>query len=213
MLKICLHCDTSFETENRHQKYCNRDCYQFAIGRFDKHKTCTVCAKEYVAYSKQSKYCSSDCYNSTRSIPPRTCPACGKLHAPKDGRVTYCSRKCSKLRTPDAICSYCSATFHPITVSKSKYCSPDCYHASMASEYPRSRLNFSKKEKRIILERDNHRCVECGSADNLEIDHIFAICNGGIRSIENGQTLCVPCHDEKTVHDKALARIRTSTSN
>jgi 5-methylcytosine-specific restriction endonuclease McrA len=210
--KSCLNCGKPFYTENRGAKYCSRDCYSAVTGRPDAHnRTCVVCGKVYSAYDKGSKYCSQGCYNSTRRIGLQTCPTCGKTFTPYRQRKTYCSHKCVNHKLTDCECAYCGRTFHPRTASKSKFCSLDCYHASLASEYPRSRLNFTSKEKRAIMERDGHRCVKCGATESLEVDHVLALCNGGTRSIENGQTLCVACHDEKTRHDKALARARLLT--
>lgn len=210
--KSCLNCGKPFYTENRDVKYCSRDCYSAVTGRPDAHnRTCTVCGKTYTAYDKNAKYCSQECYNTARRIRPRICPTCGKEFIPRHNRTVHCSHKCVNRTLTETTCKYCGKVFKPSRASKNKFCTLDCYHASLASEYPRSRLNFDKREKRIILERDGHRCVICGATENLEIDHILALCNGGTRSIENGQTLCVACHDEKTRHDKALARARVLT--
>lgn len=48
-----------------------------------------------------------------------------------------------------------------------------------------------------VFERDEHRCVQCGSTDRLEVDHVVAIARGGSNDIENLQTLCLPCNRSK----------------
>lgn len=54
--------------------------------------------------------------------------------------------------------------------------------------------DFSKKQKREILARDNDKCVICGSGVKegieLHIDHIKPKDLDGKATIENGQTLC-----------------------
>lgn len=211
--KSCLHCSKPFYTEDRNAKYCSRTCYDAVTGRPDAHnRICIVCGDTYSAYNRNSKYCSVKCYNKHRAIPSRQCLVCGKTFTPKQKNGLYCSVRCINRKLHDCECSYCGQTFHPRTASKSKFCSLDCYHASLASEYPRSRMNFSAKERRNIMERDGNHCVVCGATDNLEVDHILAICNGGTRSIDNGQTLCSSCHDKKTKRDKAIARSRSRTA-
>ncbi len=54
--------------------------------------------------------------------------------------------------------------------------------------------DFSEQQKKIILERDNHRCVICGKGlkdgIELQVDHIKPKDKGGKATIKNGQTLC-----------------------
>jgi len=54
--------------------------------------------------------------------------------------------------------------------------------------------NFTEEQKKVILERDNYKCVICGKGikDGVElhVDHIKPKDKGGKATIENGQTLC-----------------------
>ena len=50
--------------------------------------------------------------------------------------------------------------------------------------------DFTESQRRQIFARDNHRCVECGSEEKLEADHILPWSKGGRTHIDNGQTLC-----------------------
>jgi len=54
--------------------------------------------------------------------------------------------------------------------------------------------NFSEKQKKYILERDNFRCAVCGKGKaegmELHIDHIKPRDKGGKATLENGQILC-----------------------
>lgn len=61
-------------------------------------------------------------------------------------------------------------------------------------ENQRELENFTAKQKKLIFERDQYRCVVCGKGpeDGVEIhvDHIKPRGKGGKATIENGQTLC-----------------------
>ena len=54
--------------------------------------------------------------------------------------------------------------------------------------------NFTENQKRLIFERDGHKCVICGKGRKegmvLHADHIRPRDQGGRSTIENGQTLC-----------------------
>lgn len=59
-----------------------------------------------------------------------------------------------------------------------------------------------------VFKRDNFTCVKCGSKDELNADHIkcFALYPELRLEIDNGQTLCVKCHKEKTKEDWKIIR-------
>ena len=55
-----------------------------------------------------------------------------------------------------------------------------------------------KPEVRLrIFQRDNNRCIKCGSTNNLTIDHIISVYRGGDNSDGNLQTLCNICNAGK----------------
>jgi hypothetical protein len=45
-----------------------------------------------------------------------------------------------------------------------------------------------------VFARDGHACVRCGSAADLQCDHIREVRNGGLPDMDNLRTLCAPCH-------------------
>ena len=56
---------------------------------------------------------------------------------------------------------------------------------------------ISAQLKTEVMERDNHKCVACGSASNLEIDHVTPVSQGGASVKGNLQVLCRSCNRSK----------------
>ena len=50
-----------------------------------------------------------------------------------------------------------------------------------------------------VFRRDNHLCLKCGAEDGLSIDHILPVSKGGQNTLDNLQTLCMPCNVSKGV--------------
>lgn len=48
-----------------------------------------------------------------------------------------------------------------------------------------------------VMERDGFRCQHCGIQKGLVMDHDLPQVRGGKNTLENLQTLCVPCNSEK----------------
>ena len=53
--------------------------------------------------------------------------------------------------------------------------------------------------RRLVLERDQWRCRQCGRAGRLEVDHVVPLRRGGSEfDLGNLQALCTTCHVRKT---------------
>ncbi len=65
-------------------------------------------------------------------------------------------------------------------------------------ETVRGRKTISDRKRFLIFKRDQYTCQICRrSGVELEIDHIIPLSKGGTDTIENFQTLCVPCNRGK----------------
>ena len=60
-------------------------------------------------------------------------------------------------------------------------------------------LPIRQKEelRNVILNRDGHKCCDCGDVNRLQIHHIVERANGGSNEESNLITLCPKCHAEK----------------
>lgn len=48
-----------------------------------------------------------------------------------------------------------------------------------------------------VFERDDYRCVSCGTRHFLRADHIHPESRGGLATLDNLQTLCRSCNSRK----------------
>jgi len=61
-----------------------------------------------------------------------------------------------------------------------------------------SRITIPDGVKLFVWNRDQGRCVKCGSQINLEYDHIIPITKGGSNTARNIQLLCETCNRQKS---------------
>ena len=63
--------------------------------------------------------------------------------------------------------------------------------------------------RKQILDRDKHRCVECGSPFGVSVDHIKNRSQGGTHNQLNLQTLCAEHHRAKTYNEGKWKMVRS----
>jgi len=68
----------------------------------------------------------------------------------------------------------------------------------MNGEHTSGRPPLPPQMKRAVIERDGLRCVQCGSTDDLQFDHVLPVALGGATSVENLQVLCADCNRAKS---------------
>ena len=59
------------------------------------------------------------------------------------------------------------------------------------------RDNIPQKIRRSVWRRDEGKCVECGSNERLEFDHVIPVSKGGSNTERNIQLLCEHCNRSK----------------
>lgn len=69
-------------------------------------------------------------------------------------------------------------------------------HEHALTEKRRTRI--PEDVRASVWNRDNGRCVQCRSEEDLQFDHIIPVAKGGGNSIENIQILCGTCNREKS---------------
>jgi hypothetical protein len=70
-------------------------------------------------------------------------------------------------------------------------------NAELLSEGSR-RSSIPEDVKMLVWQRDQGRCVQCGSQDTLEFDHIIPVSKGGSSTARNIQILCESCNRSKS---------------
>jgi 5-methylcytosine-specific restriction endonuclease McrA len=73
-------------------------------------------------------------------------------------------------------------------------------HAALArdgAEPATRREPIAAEVRRAVFERDGGRCVACGSAFDIQYDHVIPLSMGGAGTVENLQVLCATCNRRK----------------
>jgi len=66
------------------------------------------------------------------------------------------------------------------------------------SDAEKKSRSITRKVRDAVWRRDEGRCVECSSNENLEFDHIIPFSKGGSNTERNIQLLCEVCNRNKS---------------
>jgi 5-methylcytosine-specific restriction endonuclease McrA len=150
----------------------------------------------------------------------KVCPQCGKEFNPyntgKNPYKIYCSKECqikfshrkqTKLRNKILK----DFSLDPIAYKKHKLRKQvqDCNYKAFARGCTKDDENhISLKSWKNILERHGNKCADCGTTENITIDHIHPISKNGKNNKNNIQPLCRSCNSKKS--DKIISIPHTS---
>lgn len=157
--------------------------------------SCFICKKEFsVPRSKKQKYCSYACLGASKR---------------KDGPK----------------CQICNG---PVSKWRNKYCRPCTRLGIWRGENNHNWKGGPNSENRTarnsenygvwrteVFERDNYTCVFCGTrGGRINVDHILSFSEYPLLryDINNGRTLCYPCHKKRhrsSNRKRAIAAYKT----
>lgn len=170
----------------------HRECYMKAR-QIKCVLVCARCGKEFerprYAYEKALKmgcsdaYCSVECsraHHAVKNSHPYYCKVCGASIG--KGKI-FCSQECKhqfligrRRKLKDKVCPVCLDAFIPKS-SRTTYCSPVCKNlahslrmSGAGNSHFKTGTSYAKhfREMRpLILERDNYRCVLCGTPETM----------------------------------------------
>ena len=93
-----------------------------------------------------------------------------------------------------------------------KYCSRSCclkaYWKRSAKRRVKGGYNLKKRYRELLIELLGNSCVLCASQQELQIDHIIPVSNGGTNEAKNVQLVCKKCHFQKSHSEKHYLKMR-----
>ncbi len=180
-------------------------------------KACAVCQKPFLVRQSDgerrvccSRACASTHSKETGKVSGAANPAYGKVYRGEPAKIVPCThcgtpvkRASHRLRKhPRPCCSRACLAQVVGRYSKDGPLNPNwrggaAKRAAAVERDNRLRRTKEYREWRAaVLQRDGHRCVLCGSDDQLHADHIipFALRPDAGMDLTNGRTLCATCH-------------------
>lgn len=167
-------------------------------------KACQICGGLFTPKRVTAKYCSTECANKSevdrarekrnenRVIIEKSCLVCGDKFTPK--LVTPYQMYCSE------ICLRQAMHKRAVETGKKKeyYYKNKHKYTEKKSETDlnyKDRIRFSSNKKHV-LERDGHKCVDCSKTERLTVHHIDGSgkSNNPNNDMDNLITLCISCH-------------------
>lgn len=177
----CLVCETKFTSnkgsKNRIPKYCSLNCFGKRKITDETRKKQSLAKKGKTPHNKLPRVIDK-CKNCNKNIVNKK----GGYHKKK-----FCSVEC---RNED----YKTRNYDYLKGEKSHF-----WKGGVSTENEKQRKSARYRNWRNkVFERDNYKCVKCGSNGYLHADHIkpFAYYKELRYDINNGRTLCVECHKQ-----------------
>lgn len=176
--------------------------------------TCAVCQSEFyrpksMIEAGKSRFCSEPC----------------RMKGYELGLIDRTGPRPNRLLGSEITCVVCNKTVYRKKSMIDRNIDKTCGDKKCVSTYSRSLWNLPPRDESVIdkpkhirkyrknnftaLQRKEwlgDKCAMCGSVDNLCLDHIVAVCNGGNAVRENAQTLCQPCNNWKAANVDRLVK-------
>lgn len=161
---------------------------------------CGQCKKDFKVPKSRfliAKFCSKSCYSKSQITEvTKNCPSCKKefitfMSRDKYGRGKYCSKQCQYIEQSKDKCHLWKGGVTPIQ-----------NQIRQSKEY--------KLWRKAVFARDNYTCVVCKATKcELNADHIkpFAFFPELRFAIDNGATLCVPCHKKTPTYGEGAKKM------
>lgn len=73
-----------------------------------------------------------------------------------------------------------------------------CQPKLIKKETVKRKRYITEEVKRKVWRRDGGKCIDCGSKELLEFDHIIPVSRGGSNTARNIQLLCENCNRKKS---------------
>ena len=74
---------------------------------------------------------------------------------------------------------------------------PDAPKPDKIKDERKARKALTNEIMSAVWARDEVMCVECGSTDDLQFDHMVPYSKGGSSTVENLRILCQPCNSSR----------------
>lgn len=166
-----------------------------------------------------------------QNLQAKACGLCEVSFKPRHDKQKFCGRACMGKSSAthlnkrvEKVCEQCGTDYfvHKFRAQESKFCTHTCYFKSgrgikrgadskfwkggvtPINKQLRTSLEY-KLWRKAVFERDNYTCCACGIlGTKLHAHHIkpFALFPELRLAIDNGSTLCVPCHKKTDTYLK-----------
>ena len=178
MTKNCDVCGSEFDGHGN-AKRCSDECKREARAKYLQSekfkatkvtKNCDVCGSEFEGHGL-AKRCSGDCKREARAKYQQS-------EKSKETRAKYYQSEKGK-------------------ATKAKY------EQSEKGKVSRRKADHKRRARQLGAGSDGihyeleDKCVICYSTENLTVDHMVALCNGGTDTIDNKTTMCHSCNASK----------------